>query len=337
VREDPRPPSDSNRDVSPDVDAIVLKALAKNPINRYQSSGEMRADVLRAAAGRPVLATPLLREEETAQMSSTPRSGGNRNTPARVGDARRRKASGWVIAALSALGVLAVAALTIGLIMANKPKSTTVPDLAGKTQVEAEAALKSAKLKGNMGNPATGACTVDKVAEQTPGKGESARQDDTVTYRICAGPNTVQVPKLEGVNRAGVPTALDPLKLRYTFEEIDSALAKDIIVNTNPPAGTSVPENTIITVRVSKGNMKPIPNVVGKTEAAARAALEADGFKVTVLDHETYLVAGNPKIGTVASQEPLASNTPVAADKTTVTIFISRQQPNATPTATPTS
>jgi serine/threonine-protein kinase len=134
-----------------------------------------------------------------------------------------------------------------------------------------------------------------------------------------------------------VPTALDPLKLRYTFEEIDSALAKDIIVNTNPPAGTSVPENTIITVRVSKGNMKPIPNVVGKTEAAARAALEADGFKVTVLDHETYLVAGNPKIGTVASQEPLASNTPVAADKTTVTIFISRQQPNATPTATPTS
>jgi len=51
VREDPRPPSDSNRDVPPDVDAVVLKALAKNRANRYQSAAEMRADVLRAAAG----------------------------------------------------------------------------------------------------------------------------------------------------------------------------------------------------------------------------------------------------------------------------------------------
>src|SRR2546421_4802635 len=56
VREDPRPPSESNRDVTPPIDAIVLKALAKNRANRYQSAAEMRAEVLRAA-GRPVLAT----------------------------------------------------------------------------------------------------------------------------------------------------------------------------------------------------------------------------------------------------------------------------------------
>src|SRR3989440_7292804 len=61
VREDPRAPSESNRDVTPPIDAIVLKALAKNPLNRYQSAGEMRGDVMRAAAGRPVLATPGLR------------------------------------------------------------------------------------------------------------------------------------------------------------------------------------------------------------------------------------------------------------------------------------
>src|SRR5262249_57949575 len=60
VREDPRPPSSSNRDVPPDIDAVVLKALAKNPINRYQSAAEMRGDLLRAAAGRPVYATPVM-------------------------------------------------------------------------------------------------------------------------------------------------------------------------------------------------------------------------------------------------------------------------------------
>src|SRR5919199_544427 len=64
VREDPRPPSESNPDVPPQVDAVVLKALAKNPANRYQSAGEMRADLLRAAAGRPVFAPPVLTEAE---------------------------------------------------------------------------------------------------------------------------------------------------------------------------------------------------------------------------------------------------------------------------------
>ena len=60
VREDAKPPSLLNRDVPPPVDAVVLKALAKNPVNRYQSAGEMRNDLLRAAAGRPVYAEPVM-------------------------------------------------------------------------------------------------------------------------------------------------------------------------------------------------------------------------------------------------------------------------------------
>src|SRR5262245_50245603 len=75
VREDPRPPSASNRDVTPDIDAVVLKALAKNPLNRYQSAGEMRADIMRAAAGRPVIATPVLRNEQATMVATPPNQG----------------------------------------------------------------------------------------------------------------------------------------------------------------------------------------------------------------------------------------------------------------------
>src|SRR5437764_1677254 len=60
VREEPVPPSRIEPDVSPALDAIVLKAMAKNRANRYQTAGEMRADIERALAGRPVEATPLL-------------------------------------------------------------------------------------------------------------------------------------------------------------------------------------------------------------------------------------------------------------------------------------
>src|SRR5256714_7228868 len=65
VREDVIPPSRVNPDVTPAIDAIVLKAMAKNPANRYQSAGDMRADVQRALAGRPVEATPVMTDART--------------------------------------------------------------------------------------------------------------------------------------------------------------------------------------------------------------------------------------------------------------------------------
>src|SRR5918911_3473313 len=72
VREDPNPPSSVNPAVAPELDAVVLKALAKGPANRYQSAGEMRGDLLRAAAGRPVIATPVLTDRERTAMISAP-------------------------------------------------------------------------------------------------------------------------------------------------------------------------------------------------------------------------------------------------------------------------
>ena len=66
------PPSLQNPLCPPELDVIVLKALAKNPINRYQSAQEMRADALRAVSGRPVLATPVMTEAETMAMQGPP-------------------------------------------------------------------------------------------------------------------------------------------------------------------------------------------------------------------------------------------------------------------------
>ena len=83
VRETPPTPSDINPDVTPAVDAIVLKALSKNPLNRYQSAGEMRADLLRAAAGRPVLATPVHDARRRRWRWPRPRGGGGYPAPGR--------------------------------------------------------------------------------------------------------------------------------------------------------------------------------------------------------------------------------------------------------------
>jgi serine/threonine protein kinase len=332
VREDPRPPSDSNREVTPDIDAVVLKALAKNPINRYQSAAEMRADVLRAAAGRPVLATPLLREDETAVASTPARAGGARNTLARVGDARRRKTSGWVIAALSTLGVLAVVALTVGLILANKPKNANVPDLSGMTQAEAISALQAVKLNGKPGAPIYNSdCAVDKVVSQIPEKGTKLDQGQDVTFSLCGGKPTTKVPNIIGSNKAGATQSLTLAKLKAEFVEVDGEpKTKDQVVATDPAPESPIAEGAIVKVSISKGNLKPVPNVVNKTEVQAKAQLEAEGFTVVVKDGQTF-PPGDPNIGKVLSQDPGPSDGPKPADRTTVTIFVGRSITTPTP------
>src|SRR5262249_16425937 len=136
VREDPKPPSASNRDVTPDVDAVVLKALAKNPLNRYQSTAEMRADLLRAATGRAVLATPIMPNDATVMVPPSPMgpNGTRPVSPARVGNPKQRRASTWVMVALSILGLVAIAALVTGLYLTNQKPTSTVPNLVGLTQ-----------------------------------------------------------------------------------------------------------------------------------------------------------------------------------------------------------
>jgi serine/threonine-protein kinase len=331
VREDPRPPSDSNREVTPDIDAVVLKALAKNPVNRYQSAAEMRADVLRAAAGRPVLATPVLREEEGAAASTAARPGAGRNALARVGDARRRKTSGWVIAALSTLGVLAVVALTVGLILANRPKNANVPDLAGMTQADAVAALQAVKLNGKAGSPTYGDCAIDKVVSQTPAKGTKLDQGEDVTFSLCGGKPSTKVPNIIGSNRAGAQQSLTLAKLKWEFIDVDGEpKTKDQVVATDPAPDSPIAEGATVKVSVSKGNVKPVPNVVTKTEVAAKAELEAAGFTVVVRDGQTF-PPGDPNIGKVLSQDPGPADGPKPADRTTVTLFVGRSTGTPSP------
>jgi beta-lactam-binding protein with PASTA domain/predicted Ser/Thr protein kinase len=336
VREDPKAPSDTNRDVSPDVDAIVLKALAKNPINRYQSAAEMRADLLRAAAGRPVLATPVLREDETMAMAAaqTRQIGPatRQGAPARVGDPRRRRASAWVLATLAALGVLAVIALAIGLYLASRDNHTAqkvnVPGVINKTKDQAVADITKAGLIPQLGKSVKDSnCDVNTVTGQSPNAGLSVAQNSTVTYDICTGPDTVRVPNtLVNSTKLNADTQLTGLGLKPNYQYVNSTKDQDIVLEVQD-AGKDVPKNSTILVKLSRGNLVEVPSVVGKSEADARAALENRGFDVNVNENGP-IVAAN-KVGTVTSQNPGGGQN--LESNSTVTITIGRAAPSSTP------
>jgi serine/threonine-protein kinase len=180
IREAPRPPSEINPRVAKDIDAIVLKALSKNPANRYQTAKEMRVDVARAMAGQAVRATPVMSAAERNALLAEPASGTALSTAVGSGaaggdpvphgpvllapvvtltegspdedsnaDAAARAKHRWRIFALGAAGVAVVIALwlTLMVILAPPPPAAVaVPDLTGMTLEQAVGKLSDKQL-----------------------------------------------------------------------------------------------------------------------------------------------------------------------------------------------
>jgi serine/threonine-protein kinase len=316
VREDPRPPSELNPEVTPDVNAVVLKALAKNPANRYQSAAEMRADLLRAAGGRPVLATPLLGNMETALL-------GQAGEPARVGDPDRRRASTWVLVALGVLGVLAVVALIVGLMLNSQdPRQVAVPSVIGMTPAEAEARLTAGDLGALAGDPFVGECQVEEgqIESQEPAAETTVDENSTVTYHLCGGPEEVAVPQIVGSSQENAEVLLDEAGLVPEFEEVDSDRPEGEVVSADPSPGTLVEVGSTVTVEVSRSNLLAVPEVLGQTLAQATATLEARGLVVD--DVPAGAAPESPdQVGRVAAQDPAPGAQALEGDTVTIEIY----------------
>ncbi|MFE9204074.1 Stk1 family PASTA domain-containing Ser/Thr kinase [Micromonospora sp. NPDC007230] len=344
VRETPPTPSSINPDVNPAVDAIVLKALSKNPLNRYQSAGEMRADLLRAAAGRPVLATPVMPADETAPMAPAGAGGyqtqvmgpqTRQQVPARVGDPRKRKSSAWVIATFAALGVLAVIALAAALWLSQAGADTVrVPDLQGKSQEIAFAQVEQAGLRPVIGDAVkNNSCEKGTVAGQSPGAGAEAAKSDVVTLQICGGPETVTIPAgLENSQFANVEQQLKKLELKVDSENVDSGLPKGIVVNVDPKEGTSVPVGSTVKVQVSKGNVNEVPDVRGYTKEQAIKRLKDAGYEVRTRDGD---LVPPDQAGKVSRQNPKSGTKLPKGSTVTIDVDIPEPEPSDSATATP--
>ena len=130
VREDPLPPSMVNPDVSPGLEAVVMKALAKNPENRYQSAVEMRSDLERCLEGAPVYATPMLPMDEAAL-------GATRAYPAVGGAPPGKRSLAWLWISIIVIALLAATGVGVWAIVRNTG-GVSVPSVTGKTLTEAE-------------------------------------------------------------------------------------------------------------------------------------------------------------------------------------------------------
>jgi eukaryotic-like serine/threonine-protein kinase len=347
VREDPRLPSSINPAIPPELDAILMKAMAKNPANRYQSAADMRSDLLRAVAGQRVEATPVMGDAEKTAIIGAPVGGYGPYDDDRWDDedeaaARRRRRR--VIAIVAVVGLLLLAgAIALALALSGDdgdPAPTVqqvqVPQVVGVQQATAEERLTEANLEVGEVTPRTtdDESEVGVVLESTPAPGAEVEEGTEVDLVVGAAPDTIAVPPVVGLSVEDAQDALERAGFTGSIntEQADSAEPEGTVTAADPESGTSVPPDTAITLTVSDGTVE-IPNVRGQTRAEAIQTLRDAGLTNIT---ETTVERSDIEPGIALGTEPAAGSQAAADDAITLQITVPVAEPTPTPTPTET-
>jgi beta-lactam-binding protein with PASTA domain/predicted Ser/Thr protein kinase len=284
VNATPPAPSSANPDVPPELDAVVMRALSKNPANRYQTGLEFAEDLERARTGGQVLATPLLPAGgEATQVISRPQPTSVLPPQDRDRDTPRKT---WVGALLA---VLIMALLAAGTYLAvtmltddGGGEFVAVPDLTDLTRAEAEERLDQAGLTlGDITRRRTDRVPPGRVLEQDPLPDRQVEEGSAVDIVVSAPPVTVAVPSVVGMTVEEARTTLEAeeLLLGEQTEQNDQTVPEGQIISQDPPAGEEVPEETPVNVVVSAGpSVVIVPDVTCRSYASAKAQLEGLGL-----------------------------------------------------------
>lgn len=343
VREDPKAPSKVNPSIPPALDSVILKALAKAPINRYQSAAELRADLVRVRAGQTPMAPMVMSDDErTAMLAAggppTRRvQGGRHASPAPdpgpvtdygyYDDEPRRGGVGKTVAIV--VGVLAVVGI-VGFVAyqllagPTAPKQVQVPNLANASEQDARNQIIALDLRvGTVNQVESTPDQRGKVVSTDPPFGAQTAERSTVNLNIGNGPAEVTVPRLidDEPNAAAAELQSVGLDLGTQTEEETADRAKvGKILSTDPEPGEKVPGGTKVNIVVgTEQTSKEIPDLVGESPEDAVRALQELGFQVNQ-NAEPVDAGGQP--GTVAGTRPAAGTR--AGPGSQVTIQLSR-------------
>jgi beta-lactam-binding protein with PASTA domain len=340
LSEVPVPPSELRDDVPDDLDLVVLRALAKDPEDRYQTAEEMNADLARIQRGLSVssettdAATAVL---AGAGIASAPTIVAPRPTqvapsqpppptpPAAYygyeGPPRRsRSLWPWLLVLLLLIGAGFAAWFAYGKIRdelnANKP--VAVPYVVGLKQPQAVKKITDKGLKASVVTGFSQTYPDGTVMNQSIAGGEKTDKGNTVVLTVSHGKPKTTVPDVVGKQQSDAVAALVAAHLKVSVFHVYSSQSPDTVTAQNPPADSRVFWNTSVRINISQGAKQiEIPNVVGQPYASARSALLAAGLGVAKTP-----VDSNQPADTVVSQSP-AAGTRVGAG-TTVTLSVSR-------------
>ncbi|MFG1805451.1 Stk1 family PASTA domain-containing Ser/Thr kinase [Streptomyces sp. NPDC049040] len=354
VREDPQPPSVFDPEVTPAMDAIVLKALTKDPDYRYQSADEMRADIEAALDGQPVAAAvamgavgygyphgygdsspttalPPQADPRTSMLPPSREDDGGYGYDDRPDRRRQKKGGNTSTVLLVVAGILVlIGAIFLGKSIfggGNATSDDKVPNFLSKSYDEAQTTAKNIDLTLVKGAPQF--CEgVDKdlICKQTPEPDTALPSDKTVTVFLSKGAAPIPVPDVKNDTYDAAQQELT--SAGFTVKRVDQVSTTkdaDTVLSQSPAAGTKQPKNTVITLKVAvEPEQIEVTDVKGYTKQAALDRLSQDGF-TNVHTTEQPSPDGSAPTGTVMSQTPPGGSK--ATKDESINLVISTGQP----------
>ncbi len=283
VQETPRTPRELDPAISPAAEAIAMRALAKNPANRYQNAQAMRDDLLNARTGGPVAAPAVMTAAETTALLDT---GGDR-APIDDTEGRGKRGVVYVLLILLALAALIGAVWFIaGQFAAEETRQVTVPEVVGLPQDLAEDTLEEAGLQlGSITQETSEDEEPGTVLDQDPLADELVDEGSRVNLVVAVGEDEVEVPAIEGLQEDEALAVLREAGLvRGDRErEYDDEVPEGAIISQDPAPGTEVSAGSRVDYVVSLGEeLVTVRPVVNRSEDEAIDRLEDQGLEVEI-------------------------------------------------------
>jgi eukaryotic-like serine/threonine-protein kinase len=358
LNEAPRPPSELRPEVPPELDQIVLRALAKDPHERYQTAEEFSADLDRLEAGLPV--APETSAAATAVLTGLPATAATQVIPPATGATRvatraptapprrpvyppdyeygappprkKRRWVPWLVALLFAAAAAAAGWYVYTQIQdeLQEAKPVGVPEVVGLTEAQAIEKIEELGLVPEVERGPSAEQPAGRVFEQEPRSGTDVARGETVLIRVSTGPPLTTVPNVVGRQYEDALDELDQASLSARRVQVFSDRPPGEVVAQRPRPGAEVREGSTVRLSVSKGQeLVTVPDVLLQSEAEARAELQANGLEAAV----STAASDDVEAGLVASQDPAPGTE--AQKGATVNIVVSEGPETATvPTVT---
>ncbi len=326
VSEQPATPSELNEDLPRALDLVALRALVKDPFQRFQTAAEFRAALDAANDGREPSKQELgaltneLYGASPRQAAETARTLRQLSTDTTMKRTQSGPPVAWIWAGVAVLAVILVSVL-IWVVNIQPggdvaPAGKAVPDLINVAYDRAEAALDDLGLVAKRVDEPNGDITEGNVTRTDPAAGTVMAAGQVVTVFVSTGMEQSEVPDLNGKSEADARAAIEAagLKVGAVNSANNASLDAGVVISASPAAGSIVAKGSTVSLVVATGRVVLI-NYVGFTVDAAKAQLEAPDSQLIVLTQEDPNCAAQTPA--VVSQQSLSpGEAPVHAEIT---------------------
>lgn len=298
MQEDPVPPIELNPHLPEAVNKIILKALKKDPMLRYQTATELLQD-LKMALKNP--SGDFVDDDEYDPTARTQRIS-TQDVEKMQKNSRKKEENKFITfiknhkVLSSFIGLILLFCIAFGgtmlVLNITNPKEVEMPDVVGLTRDEAQQKIEGAKLKFEVASEEYNTDVEENhIISQDPTYVEGynrVKQGSTVKVVVSKGTEKTKVPKVIGMSKDDAIEAIEDAKLKAEIvEEASKKIEEGYVISQETDANTEVNAGETIKIHVSTGTEKvTVPGVVGKSQDEAKKALQDLGFVVTVTTTE---------------------------------------------------